>query len=76
VLVAWGFTEAGERVLLAVTLGMRESYEDWQELGRDLIIALREWHACVLRIFVRGLILLLGPAQCWTRAMWPRSCFA
>ena len=37
VLVAWGFTEEGERVLLAVTLGMRESYEDWQELGRDLI---------------------------------------
>ena len=37
VLVAWGFTEAGERVLLAVTLGMRESYEDWQALGRDLI---------------------------------------
>jgi putative transposase len=37
VLVAWGFTEAGERVLLAVMLGMRESYEDWQTLGRDLI---------------------------------------
>jgi transposase-like protein len=37
VLVAWGFTEQGERVLLAVMLGMRESYEDWQALGRDLI---------------------------------------
>jgi putative transposase len=37
VLVAWGFTEAGERVLLSVMLGMRESYEDWQALGRDLI---------------------------------------
>ncbi len=37
VLVAWGFTEAGERALLAVMLGMRESYEDWQALGRDLI---------------------------------------
>jgi putative transposase len=37
VLVAWGFTEAGERVLLAVMLGMRESHEDWLELGRDLI---------------------------------------
>src|SRR5947207_6368745 len=37
VLVAWGFTEDGERVLLSVTLGMRESYEDWQALGRDLI---------------------------------------
>ena len=37
VLVAWGFTEAGERVLLAVMLGMRESHADWLELGRDLI---------------------------------------
>ena len=26
VLVAWGFTEQGERVLLAVMLGMRESH--------------------------------------------------
>src|ERR687887_1862233 len=33
VLVAWGFTEEGERVLLAVMLGMCESYEDWQALG-------------------------------------------
>jgi putative transposase len=37
VLVAWGFTEDGERVLLGVMLGMRESYEDWLALGRDLI---------------------------------------
>jgi len=37
VLVAWGFTEEGDRVLLAVMLGMRESYEDWLALGRDLI---------------------------------------
>jgi len=37
VLIAWGFTEEGERVLLQVMLGMREAYEDWQALGRDLI---------------------------------------
>jgi transposase-like protein len=37
ILVAWGFTEHGERVLLSVMLGMRESYEDWLQLGRDLI---------------------------------------
>jgi hypothetical protein len=37
VLVAWGFTEAGERVLLAVMLGMRESHDDRLALGRDLI---------------------------------------
>ena len=32
-----GFTEDGERILLAVSPGMRESFEDWQALGRDLI---------------------------------------
>jgi putative transposase len=37
VLVAWGFTEEGERVLLSVMLGMRESHEDWLALARDLI---------------------------------------
>jgi len=37
VLVAWGFTDTGERVLLSVMLGIRESQEDWLELGRDLI---------------------------------------
>ncbi len=36
-LVAWGFTEGDERVLLSVSLGMRESFEDWQAPGRDLI---------------------------------------
>jgi putative transposase len=37
VLVAWGFTEQGERVLLSVMLGMRESHQGWLGLGRDLI---------------------------------------
>jgi hypothetical protein len=37
VLVAWGFTQEGKRVLLSVMLGMRESHEDWLSLGRDLI---------------------------------------
>ena len=35
--VAWGFADSGERVLLSVMLGMRESFEGWQALGRDLI---------------------------------------
>jgi nucleotide-binding universal stress UspA family protein len=34
---AWGFTEDGELLLLSVMLGMRESHEDWLELGRDPI---------------------------------------
>jgi putative transposase len=36
VLVAWGYTLAGERVLLDVTLGARERFEDWLDLGRGL----------------------------------------
>jgi transposase-like protein len=37
VLVAWGFTLSGERVLLDVALGQRERLEDWLELGRGLV---------------------------------------
>jgi putative transposase len=36
VLVAWGYTVAGARVLLSVRLGQRERHEDWLDLGRDL----------------------------------------
>jgi transposase-like protein len=36
VVCAWGITENGERVLVSVRLGMRESRDDWLELGRDL----------------------------------------
>jgi len=36
VLVAWGFTLDGERVLLDVCLGQRERHDDWLELGRGL----------------------------------------
>ncbi|HVC76818.1 MAG TPA: transposase, partial [Candidatus Micrarchaeaceae archaeon] len=36
VLVAWGYTESGERVLLDVCLGQRERHEDWLEMGRGL----------------------------------------
>jgi hypothetical protein len=37
VICAWGITETGARALLSVRLGMRETKEDWLELGRDLI---------------------------------------
>ncbi len=32
----WGISEAGERVLLDVCLGMREAEKDWTSLGRSL----------------------------------------
>ncbi len=37
VLVAWGFTTDGTRVLLDVCLGQRERADDWLDLGRGLI---------------------------------------
>jgi transposase-like protein len=37
VLVAWGYTTDGARVLLDVCLGQRERAEDWLDLGRGLI---------------------------------------
>jgi putative transposase len=36
VLVVWGYTVAGERVLMDVCLGQRERHEDWLEMGRGL----------------------------------------
>jgi len=36
VLVAWGLTLEGQKVLLGLQLGSRESYEDWLDFGRDL----------------------------------------
>jgi putative transposase len=36
VICAWGITENGDRELVCVRLGMRETKEDWLELGRDL----------------------------------------
>jgi putative transposase len=36
VLVAWGITLEGRKVLLGLQLGSRESYEDWLDFGREL----------------------------------------
>jgi putative transposase len=63
VLIAWGFTEQGERVLLSVMLGMRESYEDWQALGRDLIA--RGLGAPMLAVADGAPGLIKAVEQCW-----------
>jgi putative transposase len=63
VLVAWGFTEQGERVLLSVMLGMRESHEDWLELGRDLIA--RGLGAPLLIVADGAPGLIKAVEQCW-----------
>jgi putative transposase len=63
VLVAWGFTEQGERVLLAVMLGMRESHEDWLSLARDLIA--RGLGAPLLIVADGAPGLVKAVEQCW-----------
>jgi putative transposase len=72
VLVAWGFTEEGERVLLSVTLGMRESYEDWQALGRDLIA--RGLGAPMLIVADGAPGLIKAIEQCWPASDRQRCC--
>jgi transposase-like protein len=63
VLVAWGFNEDGERVLLSVMLGMRESHEDWLALGRDLIT--RGLGAPLLIVADGAPGLIKAVEQCW-----------
>jgi putative transposase len=72
VLVAWGFTEDGERILLSVTLGMRESCEDWQELGRDLIA--RGLGAPMLIVADGAPGLIKAIEQCWPASDRQRCC--
>ena len=72
VLVAWGFTDDGERVLLSVMLGMRESYEDWQALGRDLIA--RGLGAPMLIVADGAPGLVKAIEQCWPASDRQRCC--
>src|SRR5271155_5310386 len=66
VLVAWGFTETGERALVGVCLGMRESKEDWLELGRDLA---RRGLAAPMLIVADGAPGLISAIE----ELWPRA---
>jgi transposase-like protein len=70
--VAWGFTEDGERVLLAVSLGMRESFEDWQTFGRDLIS--RGLGAPMLIVADGAPGLIKAIEQCWPASDRQRCC--
>jgi putative transposase len=72
VLVAWGFTEQGERVLISVMLGMRESSEDWQALGRDLIA--RGLGAPMLIVGDGAPGLIKAIEQCWPASDRQRCC--
>jgi transposase-like protein len=72
VLVAWGFTDEGERVLLSVMLGMRESHNDWQELARDLIA--RGLGAPMLVVADGAPGLIKAIEQCWPASDRQRCC--
>src|SRR5215217_6316146 len=63
VLVAWGFTEEGERMLPSVILEMRESHEDWLALGRDLMA--RGLGAPLLIVADGAPGLIKAVEQCW-----------
>jgi putative transposase len=63
VLCAWGFTDEGQRVLLGVCPGMRESHEDWLALGRDPIA--RGLPAPMLIVADGAPGLIKAVEQCW-----------
>ena len=64
VLVAWGVTREGRKVLLGLQLGSRESYESWLSFGRDLVA--RGLHT-------PALIVADGAPGLWKamRELWP-----
>ena len=66
VLVAWGVTLEGQKVLLGLALGSRESYEAWLSFGRDLVE--RGLHA-------PALVVADGAPGLWkaARELWPRA---
>src|ERR1700747_3732531 len=70
--VAWGFTEDGARVLPAVALGVRESFEDWQARGRDLIS--RGLGAPMLIVADGAPGLIKAIEQCWPASDRQRCC--
>ncbi len=66
VLCAWGISQQGERVLLAVELGMRESEDDWLSLGRSLTRRGLRAHQLVVADGAPGLIQAIE--QLWPQA--------
>ena len=66
VLVCWGVTLEGRKVLLGLALGSRESYDSWLAFGRDMI-------ARGLR--APALVIADGAPGIWkaTRELWPTA---
>jgi transposase-like protein len=66
VICGWGITETGSRELVSVRLGMRESEEDWLELGRDLTARGLAAPRLIVADGAPGLISAVGE-------IWPRA---
>lgn len=66
VLVAWGVTLEGRKVLLGLQLGSRESYDSWLSFGRDLVA--RGMNA-------PALVVADGAPGIWkaVRELWPQA---
>jgi putative transposase len=66
VLVAWGVTLEGRKVLLGLALGSRESYESWLSFGRDL---------GARGMNTPGLVCADGAPGLWkaVRELWPHA---
>jgi putative transposase len=66
VLVAWGVTLEGRKVLLGLQLGSRESYDAWLAFGRDLIAR---------GVNAPGLVVADGAPGLWkaVRELWPQA---
>ena len=66
VLCAWGIDRGGQRVLIDVCLGMRESEEDWTALGRGLV---GRGLPCPLMVVSDGAPGLTNAIE----ALWPKA---
>lgn len=66
VLCAWGITMEGEKVLLSLALGSRESHESWLEFMRDLVRRGLPVPLAITTDGAPGLIRTVGE-------VWPRS---
>jgi putative transposase len=66
VLCAWGLTLEGQKVLLGLQLGSRESYEDWLDFARDLTAR---------RLSCPALVVADGAPGIWKAVSeaWPRA---
>ena len=70
VLVAWGLTLEGQKVLLGLQLGSRESYESWLDFGRDLVARGMRAPALVIADGAQGI--WKATRELWTSAIKQR----